>query len=263
MLSPLAGRELQRFPLEEVSVLAEVDSTNDEAKKRLQKSSSVLVVAQAQWRGRGRGSRSWESPPGGLWFSLGFKEVLSKGSPSFIPILAGVAVADGLRSLGFAARIKWPNDVLIEGKKVAGILVEADTKEGEPTGLVIGIGINVNIPEKELQEKVRETKVGTLMEIAGQRLDLLEVLTRVLQEFFYLWPLWRSGHLEPIRERWGELSSTLNRPVTVLDRRGGIRIEGIAVDLDPDGALLVRGPDGRLQPLFAGDFHNSGSWTPR
>jgi BirA family biotin operon repressor/biotin-[acetyl-CoA-carboxylase] ligase len=252
--------KLRDFTLEEISVLAEVGSTNDEARKRLQQKSSVLVVAEAQRWGRGRGGRKWESPPGGLWFSLGFREILDKRNPSLIPILTGVAVAEGLRVLGFTARIKWPNDILIKGKKVAGVLVEADT--GESSDLVIGIGINLNMSEKELQERVKETEVGTLMEFAGRPLDRDEVLIQVLKEFFDLWALWKSGHIEPARERFGELCSTLNRPVKVLDRWGGLRIKGIAVGLSRDGALLVRGWDGQLHRVVEGrilhDFPNGG-----
>lgn len=253
MPSSLAYRKLENFPLEEIAFLGEVDSTNDEARKRLQQRSSVLVVAEAQRRGRGRGKRIWESPPGGLWFSLGFREILSKGSPSLIPILAGVAVAEGLRELGFSACIRWPNDILIEDKKVAGILVEADAGKGETSTLVIGVGINANISEKDLQERVKETRVGTLMEIGGQRLDREEVLTEVLRGFFHLWTLWRSGRIEPIRERWIALCAILHHPVTVTDRRSKPeRIEGVAVDLDRDGALIVRGSDGRLHRIVEG-----------
>jgi len=250
-VEPIAWRELQDFPLEEICILAEVDSTNDEAKRMLQGKRSVLVVAEAQRRGRGRHGRTWESPPGGLWFSLGLK--VEKGNLSLIPILAGVAVAQGLRELGFASQIKWPNDILIDGKKVAGILVEADTREGEPSEVVIGIGINVNIPEEELQERVKGTQVGTLMEIAGHKLDLDRVLVQVLAEFFRLWELWWVGEDRPIRERWKKLSSTLNRRVAVVDSpKEGMRIKGIAVDLDRDGALIIRGPDGRHHRIIEG-----------
>jgi len=245
----LTPRELQDFPLEGISILAEVGSTNDEAKKLLQKHSSALVVAEAQRRGRGRHGRVWESPPGGLWFSLGFK--VDKRDLALIPILTGAAVAQGLRDLGFAAQIKWPNDILIGGKKVAGILVEADTREGGSSEVVIGVGINVNIPEEELQERVRGTRIGTLMGIAGRRLDLDGVLVQVLEEFFLLWRLWLRGEDRPIRERWKGLSSTLNRRVAVVGREGR-RIEGIAIELDRDGALIVCSPDGRHHRIVEG-----------
>ncbi len=91
------------------------------------------------------------------------------------------------------------------------------------------------------------------MGFAGQRLDREEVLAEVLRKFFHLWTLWRSGCIEPIRERWIALCAILHHPVTVTDRRGKPeRIEGVAVDLDQDGALIVRGSDGRLHRIIEG-----------
>lgn len=250
-------KELAGLPLEEILILSEVDSTNDIARGRLELKSSVLVVAESQRAGRGRGGRRWESPRGGLWFSLGFREDETLGPGGlplgFISILTGVAVAEALRGMGFKARLKWPNDVLIDDKKVAGILVEVDLQGGQKT-LVIGIGVNVNIPEEELQKRVEGTRVGTLSGLAGRQISRVEVLSRILEEFFREWELWRSGRgrREGILRRWKELSSTLNREVTVISASGGEEITGVAIDLAPDGALLIRGPDGRLRRIIEG-----------
>lgn len=246
---------LSGLSLERIYIFPEVDSTNDEAKRRLRGRSSVLVLAERQRRGRGRQGRRWESPPGGLWFSLGFREQQVKNI-TLLPLLAGVATAQGLRRLGFDARIKWPNDILIDGKKVAGILVEVEMEARgrgakEPIVIAVGIGINVNIAEKELQGRLEGVRVGTLMGIAGRRVDRLEVLLQVLEGFFHWWALWKGEQVEPILRAWKELSATLGRWVMILDA-GGRRIEGTAVDLERDGALVVRTAEGQLRRISEG-----------
>jgi BirA family biotin operon repressor/biotin-[acetyl-CoA-carboxylase] ligase len=233
---------LSGLPLEEVVALPTVSSTNDVTKRRLEGRSCVLVLAESQRDGRGKDGRRWESPPGGLWFSLGLRE--RAGDLSLVPILAGVAVAEGLRNMGFEARVKWPNDVLIGDRKVAGILAEAEVRGGH-LELVVGIGVNVNVCPRRLQERVVENKVGTLSGIAGHSVSRVEVLSGILTVFFRLWPLWRSGQTDPVRERWKELSATLGREVTVSGGRE--QVVGIAEDLARDGSLLVRDPSGLLQ----------------
>lgn len=256
---------LQGFPLEGVYLLEEVGSTQDEARRKLKEKRSVLVLAERQRRGRGRAGQAWESPAGGLWFSLGFRLPRPRRTPgsaasmtastsaatasatvplSLLALLAGVAAARALRALGFAAGLKWPNDILVDGKKVGGILVELEPADaaGSQWVVVIGIGINVNIPEGELQGRL-DIRAGTLMAIAGRPLDRGEVLLRILREFFPLWDLWQEGRVEPVLRGWEELNLTLNREVGVLTTDGR-RIRGTAVGLDRDGALLIRTPDG-------------------
>lgn len=242
---------LSDLPLEEIVILSVVSSTNDIARRRLAVRAPVLVLAESQTRGRGKDARRWESPPGGLWFSLGLRE--SVGGLSLVPILTGVAVAEGLRSMGFDVWVKWPNDVLIDDKKVAGILVEAEAR-GDRRDVVIGIGVNVNISVGELQTKVKENKVGSLSEIAGHPVPRIEVLSHILRRFFHLWPLWRSGQTDSVVQRWKELSRSLNREVTVSSnwRRG--QVVGVAVDLAPDGALLIRDAEGLVQRVVDGQI---------
>jgi len=242
--------ELPTLPLEEIVIRSVVNSTNDIAKRRLKVRNPVLVLAESQRRGRGRGGRRWESPPGGLWFSLGLRE--SAGDLSLVPIVTGVAVAEGLRKMAFDARVKWPNDVLVDDKKVAGILVEAGV-QGDRRELVIGVGVNVNVCERRLQAKVKENRVGTLSEVAGHSVSRVEVLSHILTAFFHLWPLWRSGQTDSVVQRWKELSLTLNREVTVGDGRRPGQIRGVAVDLAPDGSLLIRDANG-LQRVLDGQI---------
>jgi len=169
-----------------------------------------------------------------------------------LPLLAGVATAQGLRESRFAARIKWPNDILIGDRKVAGILVEMEA-EGRESSIVIGIGINVNIAEEELQRQLGPAgvPVGTLMAIAGHPLDRVAILLQVLQRFFPLWRSWKEGQVEPILQSWKGLSLTLDERILII-AADGRRIEGTAVGLDRNGALLVRTADGRLQRVTEG-----------
>ncbi|HAZ30115.1 TPA: biotin--[acetyl-CoA-carboxylase] ligase [Candidatus Acetothermia bacterium] len=242
---------LSKLPLEEIASFSAVSSTNDIAKERLKVRSPVLVLAEWQERGRGRDGRSWESPPGGLWFSLGLRE--RQGNLSLVPILTGVAVAEGLKATGFEATVKWPNDILVDDRKVAGVLVEAEVR-GDHTEVVVGIGVNANVCQRRLQQKVVGNTIGTLSHIAGHPVARDEILSHILTVFFRLWPLWISGQTDPVVQRWKELSSTLGREVTIRHGRQPGPIVGIAEDLAPDGALLVRDARGMLQRVVDGQI---------
>jgi len=239
---------------DEVVLLSEAGSTNDIARRKLDACDRVLVLAESQTEGRGQGGRRWVSPRGGLWFSLGLRE--EEGNLSLIPILTGVAVAEGLREMGFDARLKWPNDIVVAGGKVAGILVEAIVCGGR-TDVVVGIGVNVNLCPHRLQERVVESRVGTLSALAGHPLPRGEVLSRILAAFLHLWPRWRSGRTGPVVDRWREISMTLGQRVTIRGSHGGV-LAGFALDLAPDGSLVILDDEGTLRRVAEGRLAASG-----
>jgi BirA family biotin operon repressor/biotin-[acetyl-CoA-carboxylase] ligase len=204
----------------------------------------TVVVADHQTAGRGRFGRRWLDEPGAsLLVSILLRPRLE---PSRLPLLsyaAAVAVAEALEAAaGLAGRLKWPNDVLVDGRKIAGILLES--RIGQAPAVVVGIGVNVAQRAFPPDLAPRVTSVA----LAGGRSTDREALLAALLESFDAW----RGRLEgegfaAVRERWLALSDTLGRPVRVDGR------VGIAVDLDAEGALVLR--DGAtLHRVIAGEM---------
>lgn len=209
-------------------------STQDVARALAEKGvrEGLLVVAEEQERGRGRRGRSWASARGGLWLSI----LLAPGSPVLLGPLnlaLGVAVARAIRALyRLEARVKWPNDVEVGGRKVAGVLVEATSSPSGHLTAVAGIGVNVNNP---LPEALRET-AATLGELLGRSLPRRPLLARLLVEVDRIYTMLKA---EPrgVLEEWLSHSSTVGRAVKVVTEDG--EHYGIAVGLAEDGGLVV------------------------
>ncbi len=200
-----------------------VTSTQDIARMLMR--DRVVVVADEQRDGRGRKGRRWLSPLGGLWFT-----VILKNPPELITLAAAVAVAESLANLGYKAGIKWPNDIIYGGKKLGGIIAE---KLGEYVLLGIGINLRNEIPHevRDIATRIPEIEHNSLLLAVLDSLDLLIGMSP-----------------EEIIERWKKYSITLGKNVCVPDEN----LCGIAVDVDTDGALLVRTEEG-IRRIYAGD----------
>lgn len=218
-----------------------VDSTQDIARQRLRQ--GRVVVAAWQQAGRGRHGRAWTAPPGR---ALLFSAVLSPSAQvaPILPLLAGVAVHDAIAATaGVAAELKWPNDVLAGGGKVAGILVE------RPSGpyAVLGIGINVNLDAADLPTDA----ATSLLILTGHPVDLDRLLAAILAELDEWLSRAASAGARAIVTAWRERTRMLGRQVEVVlpDRTA----QGIAEDITAAGALLLRHPDGRRETFVAGE----------
>jgi BirA family biotin operon repressor/biotin-[acetyl-CoA-carboxylase] ligase len=165
--------------------------------------------------------------------------------------MAGVAVCRCIREVSdLDARIKWPNDVLVNGRKVAGVLTEMEAWGGRIHHLVVGIGINVNTPLDKLTEALQD-KAGSLAQEAGRPFSRARVLGALLWEMEQLWEALRAEGFESIRGAWRSLSDTLGVRVRVEGK--GTAVLGRAEDLDEDGSLLVRGDDGAMHRVSHGE----------
>ncbi len=205
----------------------------------------AVVLAETQTMGRGRLDREWFSPPGGLWFSVLLR---TRRPDSLIPHAAGVAVVLSIRKMGLESVIKWPNDVLVGGKKLAGILTEVGD-----WGVVVGIGINANVDTAAFPPDVRERST-TLLEITCVPVDREKLLADVLLELEKEYNLLVGGGeegKERLLEKWIALTDTIGRYVVVLTPMGEVR--GRAVAIDPSGALVVETPDGGIKKVAVGD----------
>ena len=207
----------------------------------------AVVVAETQSASRGRMGRRWISDQGNLYFS-----VLFRPEPETLPLLsplAGVAVARSIRQVaGLYPSIKWPNDVMIEGSKVAGILAESALSGSQVQHAVVGIGINVAL-DVSADPEIASTATS-LNHASGSEIDRAELLRRILQHMDALYLDLRRGR-SPIAE-WRRWLDTLRQRVTVTHH--GLTDTGLAEDIDEHGNLLLRTEDGELLTLTAGDI---------
>lgn len=231
----------------------ETRSTNEDAKVAANDGApdGTLVVTEFQGTGHGRLARGWFCPKGeGVLFSVILRPT------SFLPqeapkctLLAAVAVARAIRSLGLDVGIKWPNDILADGKKLVGILTEMSAEMERIHYIVIGIGINVNIMADEFTPDIRDTATSLAI-LAGHAVDRRQLLVAILREMETLYRAVQDEGFAPVFDAWRALSVTLGQDVRVLGV--GETFEGRAADIDETGALLVDTSEGRRRVL-AGD----------
>jgi BirA family biotin operon repressor/biotin-[acetyl-CoA-carboxylase] ligase len=253
LLLPLEIKEGLKTSLlgQRVEYYCATESTNRRARELAAAGAAegTLVVAETQSAGRGRLGRSWLSPAGGIWFSLILRPQLPPYKAQLITLLAAVAAAEATGTVaGFTPGIKWPNDLLINGRKLAGILTEVSAEMEQVNYLVLGLGFNANMPISAFGE-LGESATSVLAETAAP-------VSRVawVQEFLHIF---ETGYLDAKRRgfddvlnRWRRYSITLGQNVQV--NLGSRRVMGLAVDIDEQGALLVRTRDG-IESFLAGE----------
>jgi len=229
-----------------------VDSTNTEAKKLALSGapSGSLVVAEGQTLGKGRMGREWSSPVGaGISASLILRPDITPPEAPRITLLTAVAVAEAIREkVHIEAMIKWPNDILIQGKKVCGILTEMSAEPDTVNYIIVGIGINVN--NEEFPEKLKP--IATSIKIAGGRVvSRAELLAAILERMEYYYQSGFGSGFGKLLERWRELCCNLGKPVKIIGRKESFN--GTALGVDSDGALIVRKDNGEIVKVFSGD----------
>ena len=206
----------------------------------------TVVVTDYQASGRGRRGRAWEAAPGqSLLCTILVRPRLTVAQWPAYSLVAAVAVAEALaRTAALAARLKWPNDVLIAGRKIAGILLESRLAGDTPAG-VVAVGVGVNLAQRAFPAALAARATSVAIEV-GRGVARDTMLEALLEAF----DAWR-GRLEgegmaPVRARWLALADTIGRRVSIDG------VSGVAVDLDPDGALVLEGA-GRRHRVLAGE----------
>ncbi|UCE37416.1 MAG: biotin--[acetyl-CoA-carboxylase] ligase [Thermoplasmata archaeon] len=227
-------------------------STNIQAKDLAESEAEdgTVVIAKIQSEGKARRNRNWISPEGGLWLSVILRPNIPPQKATLVTLMAANAVDETLSEYGLKAKIKWPNDVLIDGKKVCGILTEAKTKENEIEYLVLGIGINANFDLSELPEDIRGAST-TIKNELKRDISQDELLQRLLGHVNKYYEGLLASDFQKIVKTWKEKSDTLGRHVKITTQMESI--QGIAQDIDDTGALILKRDDGDIQKLFAGD----------
>ena len=231
---------------------AETGSTNDDALEALASGlpDGVAVVADAQAHGRGRAGRTWTHAPGlGLAISVALHPGCEPGQAGAIPLAAGLALARAAQRLGVAARLKWPNDVLWQGRKLAGVLCEMRrTPDGD--AVVIGAGVNVRQAAADFPPEIRER--ATSFRLAGAEAAVEDVAAEFLNALEPLWTELEEGDRRVVLDGWRENAAFWGEPVTA--RTPGGEVRGIAQRLEDSGALVLRLESGLEATVLAGDL---------
>ncbi|MGD8646718.1 MAG: biotin--[acetyl-CoA-carboxylase] ligase [Desulfobacterales bacterium] len=227
----------------------ELPSTMDTAKDLARKNCTdfTVVVAGRQTKGRGRLKRQWRSDDGGLYFTMVLRPDLPVLLSSRVNFLASLTLAHVLRELfQINAAVKWPNDILVDGYKIAGMLSELEAETDRILFINIGMGINVNN-----DPSVAEPGASSLKKIVGREISKKTLLDRFLTEFK---PRLQQAKFENVISEWKKYSVTLNRRVKIVTNKEVS--EGRAVDVEPDGALVLELADGSHKKIVYGDcFH--------
>jgi len=230
----------------------QISSTNTVAREKAEAGApeGLVVVAEEQLDGRGRLGRQWLSPAGkGIWLSLVLRPDLRPAQAPRITLAAAVALSLAIQqATGIRAGIKWPNDLYLNGRKVAGILTELKAEADRIHYIVLGAGVNANLKEEDLPGSFLRKATSLLMEL-GRPVSRLELVKDFLTQLDLIYPLVGSN-FETVLKSWKELSITLGREVKVTSPWE--QINGLARDLTDEGALIVW--DGRTEHIvYAGD----------
>ena len=233
-----------------IIVMDTVTSTMDEAFRLGMENApeGTVVCAEAQSKGRGRLGRAWVSPKGkGLYFSFVLRPTLPLNKLAQLTLMSAVALAEAIESVSdLKPLIKWPNDILLDGLKLSGILTELRAESDQVKFVVVGIGININTSIHQLTPGASSLKVAAQMSF--NRAEVFQAILRSLEK----WYLKILDHeFEEVMVEWKKRSATLKKRVRITDPAG--IIEGEAIDLDEDGALLIRKDSGLIVKKTAGD----------
>ena len=239
------------------------DSTNIQAREQAGQGApeGTLVVAESQSAGRGRKGRSWIAGTGeGLLFSLILRPKMEPSRAALITLMTAVAVAEALiDQTGINARIKWPNDILVGRKKLAGILTEMSMELDAVDHVIVGVGLNINTPAAAFHPEIKEIATSVMAETAHE-FSRVSLLQAILTRFETLYTTLSTKGPESILTRWKGLSDIMGRRVRVALMREDI--EGWVEDIDPDGVLLIKNDAGESLRILSGDITYLDNPTP-
>jgi len=227
-----------------------INSTNLFAKKLVKDNveEGAVVIADIQLRGRGRKNRIWSSPKGGLWFSIILYPNIPPNKGMFLTMTASIAVAQAIKdTTNLDPVIKWPNDVLIKGKKVCGILSEFDADKNRVNYSIVGIGINVN---NEIERDLQKIAISLKQEI-GMDVSRVQLLRSFLKYFDENYNKMISGSFNKIRDSWFQFSNIIGKRVRVKEEKD--ENIGTVVDIDENGYLILDTACGKIR-IMSGDI---------
>ena len=215
----------------------------------------TLVVAERQTRGRGRQGRRWVSPEDGIYLSLILRPTLLPSKVVQIPLIAGIALAKAIReAVPIQPMIKWPNDIVIDQRKVGGILTEMSSEIDKVNYVVLGIGLNVNTPAS-LLAKETDGIVTSIIDKSGAYTSRVKLVQIFLSQFDLIYAKFLAFGFSSVSDEWKMLNNTIGSWIKVSDCER--EIEGEVLDIDNDGFLLVRKQSGDISRIVSGDVSYS------
>ena len=238
----------------DIYIFNEVMSTNTIAKFLSMNGvgNGAVVISEKQTKARGRSGKNWESPLGGVWLSIILNPNVNHSKIPLITLATGLAVENTLKRIGVKnAEIKWPNDILIHGKKVCGILTEAITSFNTIESVIIGVGIDANISIENFPEELREN-MTTLNDEIGEKVDENLLIKLFLEEFEKISEQFINEEYETILKEWRKNSYTIGKIVEVHEPFSK-PYDGYVLGISRDGSLVVEKIDGTLEKVISGE----------
>jgi len=215
----------------------------------------AVIIAAKQTGGKGRSGRKWVSPKGGIWLSIILQPKFDISITTLFPIASALALSIALeKTFKISPELKWPNDLTIKGKKVAGMLVDASLESNRIENLVLGVGINFDVDVKQIEKTLKGSSnfygVASLSE-QKKKVKPIQLVQTFLMEFEKIYELLNTKQTKKIISEWTKRSSTIGKNVE-LDTSDG-KIKGKAIKIDEDGALVVS-DNNKINRIIAGDI---------
>ena len=234
-----------------------VDSTQNQAMKMVNESKKegIIIIAEKQTGGRGRSGRKWISPKGGIWFSIILHPKFDISNTTLFPIASSLALSIAIqKTCKVSTELKWPNDLTIKGKKLAGMLIDASFESNKIENLVLGVGINFNVNVKEIENELKKTPnfygVSSLNDQKNKSTQI-ELIQSFLLELEKVYEELNKNQIKKTIAEWTKRSSTIGKKVEMNTLDG--KITGKAIKIDEDGGLIIKNKE-KTSKVFAGDI---------
>ena len=242
------GKTIYCFP--------KITSTNTIAKFLAEHNNEdgTVIIAETQTKARGRSAKHWESPKGGIWLSIILKPNINPSKFPLITLFTGVAVTKTIKKLGLNAKIKWPNDVLINNKKISGILTESNiiSSNANPRNyIVVGVGIDTNLKINDFKDKELKNRITTLNEELGKNINENEFIAKFLTEFEEIYNLYKKEEFKTTLDDWRSLSDTIGKNVKI--KQLNEEKYGYAIGINDEGNLIIKKSNGELEKITYGE----------
>lgn len=230
-----------------------VDSTNSVAKDFAKNNaeSGTIIISKVQNRGRGRNNHSWTSPIGGLWMSIILKPDIPTDKLQYLTLITGISLSKTINEkFNLDSKIKWPNDVYINDKKISGILTEGHITKQSIDYLILGIGVNINNTKSDLNKDLQK-KASSLKDELGYNIDIIDFLNKFLLNLENYYQILTNHEFSRILTDWRKLTNTLGKIVEV--KQTNTTFIGEAYDIGEDGSLIIKEENGKFRTIIAGD----------
>ena len=235
-----------------------IDSTQNYAMQIANdpKEHGTVVIAEKQAKGKGRLGRKWVSPSGGIWMSIIIHPEFDVSVATLFPIASSLALAKAIQKIfDITPKLKWPNDVTIDGKKLAGMLIDASIESERVKTLVLGVGINFKVNSSTIEKHIEKNTnfYGVTSLTKNTSISPIPLVQAFLYELEKVYSQLNNGQIRQIITQWTKLSSNIGKTVTVTTPEG--KISGKSVKIDDDGALVIRHKT-KNHRILAGDISN-------